>query len=122
MPVTELKNSTIELSITADIGVSATAENFLALVRAVKVLNDTVAMSQYQIERNGAADEWTVTATAADEREYTTTIIMVGGVPFFSLTSFPSATALETDAFLSLIKHFVPYLKPNGVSLVTIEW
>ena len=91
-------------------------------MRCVATLNGTVPMTSYNIARTGTSDEWVATATAADERTYTTTVTLVGGIWKYTLTSFPAATVPEVDAFLGLIRHFEPYLKVCSVSTVVILW
>ena len=120
--VTKLKDPSVEMTITGTVEISATSTDFLDLVRALSSLHSTIPMVSYDITRTGLADEWVVSATAADTRVYATTVTMVAGVAKYTLTSLPAGTAPEVSAFLALIQVFARYLKPYEVTTVAIAW
>jgi hypothetical protein len=122
MATTEISDGTISLEIVGATAVSVTDPVLVEILTHVAALQRTLPMATYELERVNSDDRWTVTATAADTREYGTTVTLAGDEFLYSLTSFPESTGSEAEAFLELIQILTRTLKLHEITSIEITW
>ena len=123
MPKLEIKDAVYSIfELTAAVLPNVDGAEFENVLRELRLLHDALPMVGYEIARVGETDVWELTATAADAREYASTMTLENGDWKASLTSFPLGTVSEVFLLLTLSQLWTAVLKAYEVETVELIW